>query len=496
MTQTLKKIIRRNNKSKKNSYKKFSIFLGGTRKAIYKLKPWMIEHADKLVLSEVAKNLLGIQHLEDVGADMDRLLESICENPGDSAYGIIKKNMDTILTKESLVKALCKNENPEVTLLLKSRIEELLEDESRLVELRAKSVALTFEYTSFDKAYSEINKELKHNKGLKRRKQELDARRDVLQGQIDNIQETRSRINNEKTELETQLKQLEANKKDKFGNKALVVHWPSLAENPNPEAVKLLSKTQDWANISTELQKNPSPAAFELFLTRALIGRDHRGRYERANFDIIARNPCDRAVEFLIERKKESGNMNHLSSNPNPLAVNLLVLYPEKINWHELCKNPNPEAIRMLKEHFKEQLESKTLMDPKFWVNLSRNPAKEALEIIKKNLDFIAEHNFSIQENGRVSVWEGISRNPLIFQHDYSKMRDVNRRMGTAAAAAARRFNPSRHGLPDGWDSEEEEEDKKEAEDSDVEVDTPRAKRKAKEDANFKRMLEKNRTEE
>lgn len=491
MRNTLKKIIRNNSKSRKN----FSRFLGGTRKAIYKLKPWMRAYSDRLVLSEVAKNPFGIQHLEHVKANMDTLLESICENPGDSAYGIIKKNMNTILTRESLVKALCKNINPEVTLLLKSRIEELLEDESRLVELRAKIIALALEYSAFDKEYPTVNKELTHNKGLKRRKPELDAKRDELQKRIDEIQETRSRINNEKTELENQSKQLEENKKSKFGNKSLIVHWPSLAENPNPEAVQLLSKTQDWANIAPELQKNPSPEAFELFLTRALVYRDHRGRYERANFESIARNPCDRAVEFLLERKRESGNMNHLSSNPNPLAVNLLVLYPEKINWHELCKNPNPDAMRMLKDHFKEQLERKTLMDPKFWVNLSKNPSKEALEIIKKNLDFISEHNFSIYENGNHSVWEGISRNPLIFQHDYTTMRSVNHRMGTAAAAAAKQFHPSNRGKTDGWDSEEEE-DRKEGEDSDVEVNTPIKERKAKEAANFERVVRRNREEE
>jgi hypothetical protein len=176
MRKTLKKQIRKNSKSRK----KLSKILGGTRHAVYTLKPWMTAYSDRLVLSEVAKNPFGIQHLEHVGADMDRLLESICENPGDAAYGIIRKNMDTILSREPLIKALCKNINSEVTLLLKPKIEELLEAEPRIVELRGKFVALTLEYTSFDKEFSEINKELKHNKGLKRRKPELDARRDEL----------------------------------------------------------------------------------------------------------------------------------------------------------------------------------------------------------------------------------------------------------------------------------------------------------------------------
>jgi hypothetical protein len=529
MRKTLKKKIRKNSKSRKKLNQRriksapadltssgsmtdkemnaapegrFQIFsglskiLGGTRHAVYTLKPWMTAYSDRLVLSEVAKNPFGIQHLEHVKADMDRLLESICENPGDAAYGIIRKNMDTILSREPLVKALCKNINPEVTLLLKPKIEELLEPEAEKTALREKFVALTYELSGFTKQYVDIDKVLSHNKKLKRRTPALDSTRDELQKQIDSIQEARRRIDEEKTDLENKLNQLEYGIKEKFSDKKLVVHWPSLAENPNPEAVKLISKTQDWGNIASELQKNPSQEAFQLFLDHALVGRDHRGRYERANYNSIARNPCDRAVEFLLERKKESDNMNHLSSNPNPLAVNLLVLHPARVDWHELCKNPNPEAIRMLKEHFKEQLERKTLMDPKFWVNLSRNPSKEALEIIKENLDFISEHNFSIHENGRVSVWDGISRNPLIFQHDYKTMRSVNRQMGTAAQAAATLFHPSKRGKEDGWDSDEEEEDRKEAEDSDVEVNTPRAKRKAQEDANLQKVLAQNRGEE
>ena len=493
MKNTLKKLIRRQKKSRKNrknSYKKINLILGGTRGPIFKLKPWMTAHAGRLVPAELAKNPHGIQHLKSSSANMESLLESICENPGDAAYGIISENMATISTNERMVKALCKNQNPEVIRLLKPRIEELLEDEKQIPPLREKFLALTFEYSAFDKHYSEINKELTHNKGLKRRKKELDARRDELQGEIDKIQESRSRIQAEKTQLQNQIAQLEQAIKDNFGNKALIVHWPSLAENPNKEAVKILSKkTSDLTSITSELQKNPNPDGFQLFLDRAWPIVDSRGR-RAADFFGIAKNPCDAAVEFLIKQKGSeiSNYIDRLSSNPNPLAINLLKTYPARIDWYELCKNPSPDGMAMLKDHFERELKEKTLMDGKIWVNLSKNPSKEALELIKENLDFIVEHNFSAMGNGgREYVWAGLSKNPLVFQHDYATMRSVNRDMGTAEAAAKIRYAPGKEG--EEWNIDEEtEDDDREPEDTDVEVRTPEAERRAKENANFERM--------
>jgi hypothetical protein len=494
MKNTLKKLTRRQKKSRKNrktTNKRIKLILGGTRGPIFKLKPWMTAHAARLIPSELAKNPHGIQHLQKINADMTELLEQICENPGDAAYGIISENMATISTNERMVKALCKNTNPEVIKLLKPRIEELLEDEKQIPPLRSKYIALTFESSDASKQYPIINKELTHNKGLKRRKPELDARRDELQRQIDEIQESRSRIEAEKTQLQNQIAQLEAGIKDKFGNKALIVSWSSLAENPNQEAVKILSKkTSDWTSIKSELQKNPNPDGFQLFLDNAWPIVDSRGR-RAADFFGIAKNPCDTAVEFLIKQKRSeiSDYIHHLSSNPNPLAINLLRTYPAQIDWHELCKNPSPDAIHMLKDHFSAQLQGKTLMDGKFWVNLSKNPSKEALELIKENLDFIAEHNFSAIGNG-IGIeyfWTGLSRNPLIFQHDYETMRSVNRDMGTAAAAAKIRYAPGKEG--EEWNiDEEEEEEIRSPEDTDVQVKTPEAERRAKEDANFERM--------
>jgi len=498
MKKTLKKQIRKHKKSRKHrkfSYKSFNLILGGTRSPIYKLKPWMKAHAARLIPSELAKNPFGIQHLQHLGLDMRTLLESICENPGDAAYGIISQNMATILTRPNLVKALCKNQNPEVIKILKPRIKELLEEEKKISHLRSKYNALTFENSDASKQYPIINKELTHNKGLKRRKPELDARRDELQRQIDAMQESRSRIEAEKTQLQNQIAQLEAGIKDKFGDKALIVSWASLAENPNPEAVKILSKkSSDWTSITSELQKNPNPDGFQLFLDRAWPIVDSKGR-RAADFFGIAKNPCDAAVEFLIKQKRSeiSDYIRHLSSNPNPLAINLLRTYPAQIDWHELCKNPSPDAIHMLKDHFSAQLQGKTLMDGKFWVNLSKNPSKEALELIKENLDFIAEHNFSAMGNGEKEyVWAGLSKNPLIFQHDYRSMRSVNKATGMAETAAAVRYHPAKQGLPEkegGWDiDEEEEEEDREPHDPDVEVYTPPEERKAKEEANFETM--------
>lgn len=501
MKKTLKKQTRNQKKSRKhrkNSYKSFNLILGGTRAAPIKLKSWITAHADRLIPAELAKNPFGIQHLQTLGVDMMSLLERICENSGHDAYDIIFENMETISTNERMVKALCKNQNPEVIKLLKPRIKELLEAEKHIPPLRAKVLALTFESSDASKQFPIINKELTHNKGLKRRKPELDARRDELQRQIDEIQESRKKIDDEKTRLQNQIQQLEQAIKDKFGNKALVVSWSALAENPNPEAVKLLSKrTSDWSSIATELPKNPNPDGFQLYLDHVWIIVDSRGK-RAGDLPSIAKNPCDAAVEFLIKQTgaKISDYINHLSSNPNPLAINLLRTYPTRIDWHELCKNPSPDAMDMLKDHFKDQLQRKTLIDGKFWVNLSKNPSKEALELIKDNLDFIIEHNFSAMGNGGGEyVWAGLSKNPLIFQHDYRTMRSVNKATGMAETAAAVRYHPAKQGLPSaegGWDiDEEEEEEDREPQDPDVEVYTPREERKAKEEANFAKMLSK-----
>ena len=87
----------------------------------------------------------------------------------------------------------------------------------------------------------------------------------------------------------------------------------------------------------------------------------------------------------------------NLSGNENREAIKLLKENPEKINWNKLSSNSY--ALELLKEN-PEKIN---------WFYLSLNKNIEVLEIIKKNL-------YKID-------WSNFTKNPIIFDYDYKKMK-------------------------------------------------------------------------
>ena len=73
----------------------------------------------------------------------------------------------------------------------------------------------------------------------------------------------------------------------------------------------------------------------------------------------------------------ENLDWGYLSKNPN--AIDMLKMYPNKIDWVWLSSNPNPEAIELLKANL-ENID---------WGFLSMNPNSEAIELLKANPDNI-----------------------------------------------------------------------------------------------------------
>ena len=117
---------------------------------------------------------------------------------------------------------------------------------------------------------------------------------------------------------------------------------------------------------------------------------------------------------------KDKINWDHLSSNPNAIA--LLKENPLKINWYHLSSNPCAEAIALLKENPLKINWSYLSTNPNAIALLRENPLK--IDWFNLSWNSCAEAIALLRENPLKIDWFRLSQNPSIFTYDYEKMRE------------------------------------------------------------------------
>ena len=117
-------------------------------------------------------------------------------------------------------------------------------------------------------------------------------------------------------------------------------------------------------------------------------------KMERVSLPGLARNP--EAMHLLMELiELDCIEIEDLSANPNPKAIQIVASRLEEADWENL--SANPAAIELIQNN----------MDKVNWTSLSTNPA--AMDIIPENLDKADPH--------------GLLRNPSIFTYDYETIK-------------------------------------------------------------------------
>jgi hypothetical protein len=189
------------------------------------------------------------------------------------------------------------------------------------------------------------------------------------------------------------------------------MNWINLSSNSSSMAIYLLKQNMkkiDWFSIL----RNSN--AIDIIL-------EHLDEYEKKNnIDLLSSNTHPKAIEWLANHPNRICWYN-LSANPS--AMPLLLKYPEKIRWDGLSRNPS--AIDMVLENPHKI----------YWSNLSRNPHPKAIEFLITNSSYIdwvmlstnpsAEELFLLHPNKW--YYNQLSENPCIFTYNYKKCRTVQR---------------------------------------------------------------------
>jgi uncharacterized protein (DUF1778 family) len=138
------------------------------------------------------------------------------------------------------------------------------------------------------------------------------------------------------------------------------IDWTLLSANSNPKAVELLLLPENRDKINWfQLSKNQNPKILEL-----LSKPENKDKIKRT---LITTNPNTEIVSYLLKEENlktlEKHEWCYLSSNPNPLALELLSK-PEnknKIDYYYLSQNPSIfeldyEAMKRNNQEFYEDL--------------------------------------------------------------------------------------------------------------------------------------------
>lgn len=160
--------------------------------------------------------------------------------------------------------------------------------------------------------------------------------------------------------------------------------WDGLSLNQN--ATELLFETPEkinWTNVC----KNPS--IMEIFYNLGLI------------------DSISSPTRLVEQNNGVFAYIDWANMSANPSAINLLLLYPEKINWSLFSENPHPDAIKLLNDNF----------DLINWIRLSSNPMGKWL--LLNNKEKICWRRLSrnynmtglLKENEALINWDELSLN-------------------------------------------------------------------------------------
>jgi hypothetical protein len=198
-----------------------------------------------------------------------------------------------------------------------------------------------------------------------------------------------------------------------------VLSYRLLSMCQNEDAMlSIPNKEIDWINLSDNtcarhiLKQNVNKIHwFSILRNPNVIDiiLEYIDEYKKTNnINLLSSNTHPKALEWLTNHPNRI-SWFHLSSNPN--AMDLLLKCPEKIRWDGLSRNPS--AIDMLLKN----------TDKIYWCNFSRNPHPKAIEYLKANPEYIdwvmlstnpsAEELFLLYPNKW--YWNQLSENPCIF---------------------------------------------------------------------------------
>jgi hypothetical protein len=164
-----------------------------------------------------------------------------------------------------------------------------------------------------------------------------------------------------------------------------LIDWPSFSTNINPDVCIFLQKNQsyiDWSMIAS------NPNAYEILKENYPYFANHYYRIfinmcSNPNPDIIALLDIHRIRWCVLSR--------------NPAGIDVLLKYPELIDWTTFSENTHPLALKHMRAN-KEKI---------YWEGLLGNPA--AMDLIK-------------EMSNTYPITEYIWFNPSLFVIDYVKM--------------------------------------------------------------------------
>jgi len=151
----------------------------------------------------------------------------------------------------------------------------------------------------------------------------------------------------------------------------------------NPRCIELVenSNLHYWSSLS----KNPKAISL---LRKNIIN---------INWEYLCMNQSKEAIDLLMQYPE---NIDWMTLSSNPYAIDLLRQNPDKIDYWGLCWNPY--AIDIIEAYM-----ARTNIVPVIsWMGLSQN--RNAIHILEKNQDKID--------------WHQLSLNPSIFQLNYTRL--------------------------------------------------------------------------
>jgi len=192
-----------------------------------------------------------------------------------------------------------------------------------------------------------------------------------------------------------------------------------LAANPSPEALPLLSilmkHIRPYENIQWYIKRN---------------GLSQQPPYEEAKlweqqiWFSLCWNPSPEAMNLVaqhIVNPQNDSDIHWERLSTNPFAKDILLQYPDKVDYNMLSINPSTETVVELYTQHPERIDNTVL---------SAHPSKEAIQLLLKNPERIHWETFSsnpaaievLEQKQNYVNWDTLSSNPAIFDYDYPQM--------------------------------------------------------------------------
>jgi len=193
---------------------------------------------------------------------------------------------------------------------------------------------------------------------------------------------------------------------------------PMHIQNNNVHPYIFLNTRPGIENILKDLEYSWQEWAYMCQNSRCINLIQKQSKYTYA-WEYLSKNP--KAIPLLLQNI-EHINWSSLCINPCKEAIDLLMQYPDKIDWLEFSANPyaidvirqnvdkinymglywNPCAIDLIETHMVNNAELPEI----YWIGLSQN--RNAIHILEKNKDKID--------------WCQLSFNPSIFEYNYKNL--------------------------------------------------------------------------